>query len=70
VRQTPWLVLGTIGGVFKVISMIPNVQLSKREREVLKLVLQGKSKKQIALSLAISVRTVEFHLKMFMLNFK
>jgi len=43
--------------------VIPDIQLSKREREVFKLVLQGKSNKQIALSLAISVRTVEFHLK-------
>lgn len=43
--------------------MIPNVQLSKREKEVLQLVLQGKSNKQIALLLDISVRTVEFHLK-------
>ena len=43
--------------------MIPDVQLSKREKEVLKLVLQGKSNKQIALSLEITVRTVEFHLK-------
>ena len=43
--------------------MIPNVPLSKREKEVLKLVLQGKSNKQIALSLDITVRTVEFHLK-------
>ena len=43
--------------------MIPDVQLSKREKEVLKLVLQGKSNKQIALSLGITVRTVEFHLK-------
>src|SRR5829696_7884234 len=43
--------------------MIPNVQLSKRETEVIQLVLQAKSNKQIALSLAISVRTVEFHLK-------
>jgi DNA-binding CsgD family transcriptional regulator len=43
--------------------MLPDVQLSKREKEVLKLVLQGKSNKQIALSLDISVRTVEFHLK-------
>ena len=46
-----------------VLSMIPDVQLSKREREVLKLVLQGKGNKQIALSLEISIRTVEFHLK-------
>ena len=43
--------------------MIPDVPLSKREKEVLKLVLHGKSNKQIALSLDISVRTVEFHLK-------
>ena len=43
--------------------MIPDVQLSKREKEVLKLVLQGKGNKQIALFLDISVRTVEFHLK-------
>ena len=43
--------------------MIPDVPLSKREKEVLELVLQGKSNKQIALSLDISIRTVEFHLK-------
>lgn len=38
-------------------------QLSKRESEVVKLLLQGKSNKLIALSLGISSRTVEFHLK-------
>jgi DNA-binding CsgD family transcriptional regulator len=43
--------------------MNQDVQLSKREKEVVKLVLEGKSNKQIALSLGISVRTVEFHLK-------
>lgn len=43
--------------------MIPDVRLSKREMEVLQLVLQGKSNKQIAFSLEITVRTVEFHLK-------
>jgi len=43
--------------------MIPDVRLSKREKDVLKLVLQAKSNKQIALSLHISIRTVEFHLK-------
>ncbi len=37
--------------------------LSKREREVVKLLLQGKSNKLIASSLGISNRTVEFHLK-------
>jgi len=43
--------------------MIPDVRLSKREKEVLDLVMQGKSNKQIALSLDIAIRTVEFHLK-------
>lgn len=38
-------------------------RLSNREWDVLKLLLQGKSNKLIALSLGISERTVEFHLK-------
>jgi DNA-binding CsgD family transcriptional regulator len=38
-------------------------QLSKREREVAELLLQGKSNKQIALGLGIAESTVEFHLK-------
>jgi len=38
-------------------------QLSNREQEVAKLLLQGKSNKLIALTLGISSRTVEFHLK-------
>jgi DNA-binding CsgD family transcriptional regulator len=38
-------------------------RLSNREWDVLKLLLQGKSNKLIALSLDISIRTVEFHLK-------
>lgn len=38
-------------------------QFSAREKEVIDLLLQGKSNKQIALALDISVRTVEFHLK-------
>ncbi len=37
--------------------------LSRREKDVVDLLLQGKSNKQIALSLGISERTVEFHLK-------
>lgn len=41
---------------------MPN-PLSKREREVLTHLLQGKSNKLIAASLDISDRTVEFHLK-------
>lgn len=35
---------------------------SEREKDVIKLLLQGKSNKQIALELGISNRTVEFHL--------
>ena len=38
------------------------IQLSEREKEVVGLLLQGKSNKQIASTLGISDRTVEFHL--------
>lgn len=38
-------------------------RLSNREWEVVKLLLQGKSNKLIAMALSISDRTVEFHLK-------
>ena len=38
-------------------------KLTQREKEVVKLVLQGMSNKLIASSLGISKRTVEFHLK-------
>jgi DNA-binding CsgD family transcriptional regulator len=41
---------------------IDNNQFSQREKDVVKLLLQGKSNKQIALELGISTRTVEFHL--------
>lgn len=37
--------------------------LSKREKEVVDLLLQGKSNKQIALALGIAKSTVEFHLR-------
>lgn len=43
--------------------MTPFDKLSKREWEVVELLLQGKSNKLIASSLGISKRTVEFHLK-------
>jgi DNA-binding CsgD family transcriptional regulator len=38
-------------------------RLSNREREVVELLLEGKSNKLIALDLKVSDRTVEFHLK-------
>ena len=38
------------------------VQFSSRESQVIQLLIQGKSNKQIALALDLSVRTVEFHL--------
>lgn len=43
--------------------MTPLNQLSSRQKEVVRLLLKGKSNKQIASSLGISERTVEFHLK-------
>ena len=41
---------------------MPNPKFSKREKEVTKYLLEGKSNKQIAHKLGVSVRTVEFHL--------
>lgn len=38
-------------------------QFSKREKDVVNFLLQGKGNKQIALALGISSRTVEFHLR-------
>lgn len=43
--------------------MTQTTPLSTREKEVVRLLLQGKSNKLIALALGISDRTVEFHLK-------
>lgn len=42
--------------------MKPNPPLSKREQEVVQLLLEGKSNKLIASALSVSDRTVEFHL--------
>lgn len=43
--------------------MDPINELSNRERDVVKLLLEGKSNKLIASALQITVNTVEFHLK-------
>jgi DNA-binding CsgD family transcriptional regulator len=40
-----------------------NSPLSEREKDIARILLQGKSNKQIALDLGISIRTVEFHLR-------
>jgi len=42
---------------------VSNNQLSVREKQVVDLLLLGKSNKQIALALGVSERTIEFHLK-------
>jgi len=39
--------------------VIPDVQLSNHEKEVLKLVPQGQSNKQIALALDISIHKIQ-----------
>jgi DNA-binding CsgD family transcriptional regulator len=44
-------------------TMAQEQPLSQREEQVVRLLLQGKSNKLIALALGISDRTVEFHLK-------
>ena len=38
------------------------IQFSNRERQVIQLLIQGKSNKEIALALGVSVRAIEFHL--------
>ncbi len=43
--------------------MAQSKKLSNRQQEVVKLLLEGKSNKQIASSLGVSESTVEFHLK-------
>ena len=57
-----WLALGAIVSKGKN-TLAQFHRLSKREWEVVKLLLQGKSNELIALSLGISTSTVEFHLK-------
>lgn len=61
-------ILKSLGGFTQVKQMVDHDMeqsrpLSRREKEVVYLLLQGKSNKQIALSLNVSERTVEFHLK-------
>ena len=42
--------------------MEKQIQFSEREKQVIEFLLQGKSNKQIALALGMSIRAVEFHL--------
>ena len=42
-------------------SLDPAAKLTSRQREVLQLLVEGKSAKEIARALSISTRTVEFH---------
>ena len=50
-------------GLKRIITMAQFNKLTRREWEVVELLLKGKSNKLIASSLGISTRTVEFHLK-------
>jgi DNA-binding NarL/FixJ family response regulator len=45
---------------------LQRAQLSKREQEVLQLIAEGKSTKEIAATLYVSVKTVETHRKQIM----
>ncbi|CAG1015996.1 Inner membrane protein YhaI [Anaerolineales bacterium] len=59
-----WSLAGNWHNILKgKITLTQNPLLSKREQEVVNLLLEGKSNKLIASSLSISERTVEFHLK-------
>ncbi|MBK5283671.1 MAG: response regulator transcription factor [Nitrospiraceae bacterium] len=40
---------------------VPTVMLSLRQREVLQLIAEGKSKKEIASAMNVTVKTIEFH---------
>ena len=42
--------------------MRQQIQFSEREKQVIGFLIQGRSNKQIALALGVSLRTVEFHL--------
>lgn len=42
-------------------SLTPTVRLSLRQREVLQLVAEGKSNKEIASAINVTVKTIEFH---------
>lgn len=53
----------SVSSVKEIVMAGKNYGLSKREREVVQLLLQGKGNKQIALALGVSASTVEFHLK-------
>jgi len=47
-------------------NMKPLESLTRRQREILQLIAEGRSTKQIALSLDISVKTVETHRRQLM----
>jgi DNA-binding NarL/FixJ family response regulator len=50
-------------------SVASNVQLTKRETETLRWLIQGKSNKEIAYELHLSERTVKFHVSSLLQKF-
>ena len=52
---------GFVGGASRQPKPVPTVMLSLRQRGVLQLVAEGKANKEIASTINVTVKTIEFH---------
>ena len=58
---TPLVTRGLVGSLMKVDESRPSQELTSRQREILQLLAEGKSMKEVAAMLNITPRTVAFH---------
>lgn len=58
---TPLVTEGMLGSLMQPASETPSQQLTSRQREVLQLLAEGKSMKEVATILNVTARTVAFH---------
>jgi DNA-binding CsgD family transcriptional regulator len=58
---TPLVTEGMLGSLMHATSDAPSRQLTPRQREVLQLLAEGKSMKEVASILNVTARTVAFH---------